>query len=94
MVFQENGSGASKIAGIDRYGNGRFRMVSIDIRAELPPLIDESAPYLPRTIQGDLALDYLRHPDLSADLAIRCADLGIPVVAPGKTWPGAITPPT
>ncbi len=94
VVFQEKGSGASKIAGIGRYGSGRIRVVSVDIGADLPPIIDESAPYLPETVQGDLVLDYLRHPDLSADLAIRCAVLGIPVVAPGKRWPEAITPPT
>ena len=40
IVFQQNRSGESKIAGIRKFGEGRFdlHMVSIDI--PLPPVID------------------------------------------------------
>jgi len=38
----------------------------------------------------------LKHPDLSHDLAVRCRDKNIPVVASGKKLriKGTLTPPT
>ena len=95
-VFQQNGSGNAKIKAIAEYGNGLIttRIVSIDTR--LPELVDDTSPYLPEVIRGDLVLDFLTHPDLSYDLALRCGKLDIPVVASGKKHrlPGVFTPPT
>lgn len=83
-VFQQNGSGKSKIAGIKRFGKGKFHIEVVDIDEQLPGVIDDSSEYLPDHIDADLVLDYLKHPDLACDLAILCQKQGIPVVASGK----------
>ena len=62
LVFQQNGSGLRKISGIEKYGGGLFDIEIFNIDQSLPPVIDETAPYLPGTICADLVLDFLRHP--------------------------------
>ena len=96
LVFQQNGSGESKIRGIMRYGENRFDLEIISIDQTLPIVIDDSLKYLPTNIKADLVLDYLTHPDLSHDLAVMCLNKKIPVVASGKKSQvkGVITPPT
>jgi len=84
MVFQQNGSALSKIAGIKRFGKKRFSLEVIDIEPNLPYLIENTSEYLPSHIDADLVLDYLKHPDLSTDLSKLCKKIGIPVVASGK----------
>lgn len=95
-VFQQNGSGLKKIAGIDRFGAGEITLEIVSIDTPLPPVIEDGRSYLPQTISADLVLDYLRHPDLSADLATLCQSLGIPIVASGKKHrhPNVFIPPT
>ena len=95
-VFQQNGSGQAKIRGIDAYGDGLFSTRIISIDTPLPEVIDDSEAYLPDAIQADLVLDFLTHPDLSYDLALRCRALDIPIVASGKKHrlSGVLTPPT
>jgi hypothetical protein len=95
-VFQEKNSGQSKIAGIRRFGGDRFSLEVVTIDEPLPPVIDDAGQYLPETLDTDLVLDFLKHPDLSSDLAILCRRLGIPVIASGKkiTAGEALTPPT
>ncbi len=83
-VFQQNGSGKSKIAGIRRFGKDNFDIEIVDIDEQLPAVIDDSGIYLPDTIDADLVLDYLKHPDLACDLALLCQKQGIPVIASGK----------
>jgi len=96
LVFQQNGSGEKKIEGIRRYGDNRFFLDIISINNSLPAIIDDTTQYIPRHFQADLVLDYLKHPDLSYDLAIVCRDKNIPVVASGKKLrvKGALTPAT
>jgi thymidylate synthase len=96
LVFEQNGSGQSKIAGIRRFGGDRFILETISIEAALPPVVDDGRDYLPDDIEADLVLDYLKHPDLCHDLALLCREKGIPVVASRKKTrlEGAITPPT
>lgn len=96
LVFQQNGSGESKIQGILKYGENLFRLNKISIDENLPPVIDNANKYLPSDIKTDIVLDYLKHPDISYDLAIMCRDRKIPVVISGKKVriKGAITPPT
>lgn len=93
-LFQQNGSGASKIAGMKRFGKNRIEMEIIDIDGPLPDLIDDASPWLPDHIDADLVLDYLTHPDLSEDLSLLCERLGLPLVASGKkvTQGNAMTP--
>jgi hypothetical protein len=96
LVFQQNGSGESKIQGIRRYGKERFIIETVSIDVTLPPILDDTRYYLPSDIQADLILDFLKHPDLSHDLAVACRARNIPIVASGKKLrvKGVLTPPT
>ena len=96
LVFQQNGSGESKIQGIRKYGKDRFIIETVSIDETLPSILDDTRDYLPSNIQADLILDFLKHPDLSHDLAIACRARNIPIVASGKKLriKGALTPPT
>ena len=96
VVFQQNGSGESKITGIREYGQDRFDLQMVSIDVPLPPVIDDAREFLPDDIDADLVLDFLQHPDLSYDLGQLCSQKGIPVVASGKKEKieGVATPPT
>ncbi len=96
LVFQQNNSGESKIAGIKKFGEGRFYIHMISMDMPLPTVIDDAREFLPEDIEADLVLDFLKHPDLSYDLAQLCREKGIPVVASGKKMKidGVATPPT
>ncbi len=96
MVFQQNGSGEQKIAGLRKYGDQLFDLEVINIDQLLPPVLDNTSAYLPQDISCELVLDFLRHNDLSTDLATLCAQKDIPVIASGKkiTCKGLFTPPT
>lgn len=96
LVFDQDGSSERKITAIAQYGKDRMRMEIYRIKGPLPSVIDDSSAYLPEQIEADLVLDYLKHPDLSDDLARLCARDGVPVVASGKKLriEGLITPPT
>ena len=96
LVFQQNGSGESKIRGIKKYGKDIFIIETFSIDESLPPILDNTSEYLPKDIQADLVLDFLKHPDLSHDLAATCAKRKIPVVASGKKLKGqrVFVPPT
>ena len=93
-VFQQNGSGESKIVGIRRYGSHRIDLESIAIDEPLPPVLDDSSAILPARLDTDLVLDYLRHADLSEDLAVLCERQSIPMIAAGRKIRYAISPPT
>jgi hypothetical protein len=83
-VFQQQGSGERKIAGVRLYGNDIIDLDVVSIDVELPPVVDDSSQFLPRELETDLVLDFLKHSDLSQDLADFCAEKGIPVIASGK----------
>jgi len=95
-VFEQEGSGEDKIRGIRRHGGGRFDLKVHDITGALPPVLDDTSPYLPEDIDADLVLDFLKHPDLSEDLARMCVEKGVPIIASGKkcTVKGVECPPT
>jgi len=96
IVFQQNGSGESKVKGIRKYGIKLFTLDLVSIDIPLPPILDDTGQYLPLDIRADLVLDFLKHPDLSHDLALACQQRKIPLIASGKKlrvkW--ALTPPT
>ena len=96
LVFQQNGSGLHKISGIEEFGGDFCRISLFDIDQALPPILDDTDMYLPDAISADLVLDFLKHPDLSYDLAEICFKGNIPVVASGQKEKrrGAFTPPT
>ncbi len=96
MVFQQNGSGKSKIDGINKFGEKQFLITTFDIDEALPLVLDDTSEYLPKKIDADIVLDFLKHRDLSDDLSLLCEKLDIPVVASGKkiTTGQAICTPT
>lgn len=96
LVIQQRNRGESKIVGIEKYGKGRFEIEVISVPNGLPDVIDDTSDYLPEMIEADLVLDYLCHPDLSHDLAVKCREMKIPMIASGKriSETSAITPPT
>jgi hypothetical protein len=96
MIFQQNGSGKLKIEGLRKYGREFYELDIVDIDEALPPVLDDTSEYLPSDIDCDLVLDFLRHDDLSTDLAAMCVKKKIPLVASGKKTRGAgvMTPPT
>ena len=93
-VFQQMNSGEAKIAGIRRFGGDRFHIECFAIDQPLPEVLDDTTAILPETIDADLVLDYLRHPDLSEDLAVLCECQSVPIIAPGRNIRYAVTPPT
>jgi len=96
FVFQQNGSAESKIQGIRKFGQDQFTLEVISIDEALPPVVDDGSEYLPASIRASLVLDFLKHPDLSEDLAVLCRDQKVPMVASGKKLriEGAMTPLT
>jgi hypothetical protein len=96
FVFQQNGSGEKKIEGIIQHGKNRFSIEIISIDTPLPTVIDDAHEYVPQDIDADLILDFLKHPDISHDLATIFSHKKIPVIASGKKLrvKGIHTPPT
>jgi len=96
VVFQQNGSGERKVAGVREHGADIVRIETVAIEGALPSVIDDARRYLPDRIDADLVLDYLRHQDLSHDLVAMCVEQGIPVVSSGKKRTGrqVMIPPT
>ena len=95
-IFQQNGSGEAKIAGLRRHAADSFDLQTYNIDEPLPPLLEDGRRFLPTELSADLVLDYLRHQDLSCDLVDICAERGIPIICSGKKMTNrwAITPPT
>lgn len=95
-VFQQNGSGERKIAGVRKYAGDIISLEVVSIDNSLPPVLDDTSALLPENLESDLVLDFLTHKDLSFDLAELCARRGIPIISSGKktTTKWALTPPT
>jgi hypothetical protein len=96
LVFQQSGSALAKISGITRHGAEELVLTIISIDVALPAIVDDASEYIPADLEASLVLDYLRHPDLSDELARVCSAHGVPLIASGKKtrWPGILTPPT
>lgn len=94
VVFQQNGSGKTKIKGIQRYGRGLAIHKTFDITSDLPLVIDEPEKYVTDNFTGDLVLGFLTHPDLLDQLALICQSKKVPLIASGQKNDKAITPPT
>ncbi len=91
-VFEQNGSGRAKIAGIERYGRGIEINAVISIDVFLPDFVDDPETHVPDDFSADLVLDYLPHPDLSHYLVSLCRKKNIPVISSGKKNKDALTP--
>jgi len=92
VIFEEDGSGDYKIAGIQVYGRDIEIVKVYNVSGPLPPLIDEPKEFITDDFEADLVLDFLKHPDLSEYLVTVCLKKSIPVIASGQHIPGAITP--
>jgi hypothetical protein len=92
VVFEENGSKKNKIDGIERFGRGLHIKEIISITEHLPELIDEPEDYINDTLEADLVLSYLRHPDLVDHLTALCRAKKIALIAPGKKGGSMMTP--
>ena len=95
-VFQQDGSGERKIAGVRLHGGDSIELSVVSIDGPLPPVLDDTSAYLPTHLECDLVLDFLKHTDLSLDLAELCARHHIPIISSGKKllnkW--VLKPPT
>ena len=96
LIIQQNGAGERKASGIKRFGKDKFVVKIFDVQTDLPEIIDDGFEYLPDKIDADLVLDFLKHPDLSEDLAVLCDKQNIPVISSGKKiiHENAVCPPT
>jgi len=96
LVFQQNGSALSKVGGIRRFGGIGIVLNLISIDDALPAVLDDAGDYFPPDLTADLVLDYLKHPDLSDELARLCSSLRLALIASGKKsrYPGVLIPPT
>lgn len=92
VVFQQQGSGRAKLAGIRTFGRDIEIKEIFDLPGTLPEFIDDPETYFPGEFNADLVLSFLSHPDLLDHLARLCQEKGIPVIASGKKCDRAITP--
>ena len=92
IIFEEHGSGAKKIQGINEHGAGLDIVKRFNIQESLPEIVDDPEHYIPEDFSADLVLDFLKHPDLSSYLAQICKKKKIPVIASGKKHADAMTP--
>ena len=92
VIFEEDGSGDYKVAGIQVYGKNIHITKVFNIQGPLPVLIDEPEDFITEDFDADLVLDFVRHPDLSQYVVEVCRKKSIPVIASGQHIPGAICP--
>ena len=95
-VFQQNGSAEAKIKAIRDEAGDLIDLKTFNIDDALPTVVDDTDPYLPKTLDADMVLNFFTHPDLAYDLARLCQTLNVPSVASGKPFrmDGVTTPPT
>ncbi len=92
LIFEQNGSAASKVEGLRRFGSPNDTIRVVAINEHLPEFVDEPETFIDTDIDADLVLDYLTHPDLSQYLIEVCDKKNIPIVASGKKSDLAYTP--
>ncbi|MBM9602777.1 DUF166 family (seleno)protein DfsP [Desulfopila inferna] len=88
IVFQQNGSALKKIEGIKKYGRQLIIKDLFSIDEGFPEVVEFPEEYVKQDFQGDLVLNFLKHPDLSAYLVELCEQKNIPVVTTGKPGKG------
>jgi len=92
-VFQHQGNGEEKIAGIRAHGRGVSIHRVIDLPGPLPDFIDDPGEYINADdVGGDLVLCFIKHPDIASHLAALCVEKGVPMIASGTRTKGAHCP--
>ena len=92
VIFQEQGSGEKKLAGLRRYGRNLQISTVVNVDAALSAFIDNPEAFITADFSGDLVLSFLKHPDLIDYLAQVCEKKNLPLIASGKKCGKAITP--
>ena len=92
IVFQQAGSGEAKIDGIRHYGHDLVISKVFDLPGTLPDFIDDPAEFFTEDFTADLALSFVKHPDLLDYLSLLCKKKNIPLIASGRKCTEAITP--
>jgi hypothetical protein len=88
IVFQQFGSAERKIKGIRKYGKEVKIKQVFSIDENIPEVIDSPDIYIKDDFEGDLVLNFLKHPDISDYLVELCEKKSIPVVTTGKPGKG------
>jgi len=91
-IYQQNGNGLAKVAGINKYGRDLEITLLEDITGSLPEFIDDPEDFVPPPPEVDVVLSFLKQPDLASYLADICEERGIPLVAAGSGISNAISP--
>ncbi len=91
-IYQQNGNGEAKIAGISRYGRNLEIIFRENITGPLPEFIDDPEDFVPPPPVVDVVLSFLKQPDLATFLADLCEKRKIPMVAAGSRIKNAISP--
>ncbi len=93
LVVEQHGSGCNKIDGLKRFGHPDDQVEVLSIDAALPEFVDDPENFVDKaTIQADLVLNYLVHPDLAHYLIEVCVEKDIPVVSSGRHSEQGYTP--
>ena len=88
IVFQQFGSAEKKVEGIRKYGKKINIKKIFSIDENIPEVIDFPDIYINDDFEGDLVLNFLKHPDISDYLVELCEKKSIPVVTTGKPGKG------
>ncbi len=88
VVFQQQGSAEMKLVGIRKYGKNLKIAQVFSLDEQFPEVIDFPEKHIDEAFDGDLVLNFLKHPDLSAYLVDVCERKSIPVVTTGKPGKG------
>ncbi len=88
VVFQEAGSAEKKVKGILKFGEKITITNMFSINATLPEFVENPEEYITSEFNGELVLNFLKHPDLSDYLVDLCTEKQIPVVTTGKPGKG------
>ncbi len=88
VVFQQRGSAEKKLEGIIKYGRKLIISQIFSLDDEFPEIIDFPERHIDENFNGDLVLNFLKHPDLSSCLVDVCVKREIPVVTTGKPGKG------
>ncbi|MCP3898476.1 MAG: hypothetical protein GY707_01935 [Desulfobacteraceae bacterium] len=88
IVFQQAASAKKKTEGILRFGKDITIKKIYSIDDPLPEFVDSPQKYISSDFEGELVLNFLKHPDLSKYLVEICEVKNIPIVTTGKPGKG------
>jgi hypothetical protein len=95
-IYQRFSKGRAKVDWLNQHGKNLHVDRVVDLDMPLPEVLDNADDLFYVSLDCDLVLAYLGHPDLIYALAKRCASQKVPVVSSGRPLAanGLRTPPT